>query len=223
MAQLTKASWLAEGKKLGANASANCWLIADWLVEGEQTFIGNAPSSKKEKRKFWATAKKRWQEMIDDAAKATSLRDATLRQYAKVARRGVRVEGLSFTHHLEVQRCGTKDRTKVFAKFKFDAAAARRILQKALDEHWTVAQTRAEVQRRFPTGPAASTETPFDKAKRMLKDIIKQVPKNEQLSFLDALAQEIPTIKNEVVQLSMALAMPTAKEQEVDETGMPVY
>ena len=161
MAEITKAAWLAEGKKLGANASENCWLIGEWLVAGEQTFLGTVPTSKKAKKKYFTARKANWEALMDDAAKVTGLRDNTLRQYARVVRRGLRVEALSFAHHLEAMRCHTVDAKT--NKKNFDAVAAKKILQKAQARTWTVARTREEMQKQFPSA-VPSNETPLQKA-----------------------------------------------------------
>jgi hypothetical protein len=200
MAQIKKAAWLAEGEKLGASASDNCWLIGEWMLEGEEAFLPPMPKAKKARREWSAGKMQRWEKLIAEAASATGLRDSTIKQYARVVRRGVRVKELTFAHHLEVMRC----KQIVNNKRKFDPYVAKDILKDAVKKNWTVAQTRAEVSRLFPTSAAVvPNETHLDKAKRLLKSIIQQVPKNEQLSFMDALAQEIPTMKDEVVRLNI--------------------
>jgi hypothetical protein len=190
----TKAEWLAEGAALGARASTSSWEIGQWVVRGEERFLDPMPTSKKALRKYYANRNANWLGLIREAEAATNLAEATLRKYAQIVRRGVRVEGVHFSHHIEVQRCfliDEKDRRR------FDANAAQGILTLAKENGWKVAQTRAEVQRRFPT--PKGVETALEKAKRVMLEILMTVDPQEQIAFLEALAQEIDAECNKAV------------------------
>jgi hypothetical protein len=183
---MTKAEWLAEGAALGARASGASWEIGTWLVRGEQAFLGTAPNSKKQRRIYFSNRRANWLALMREAEGVTNLAEATLRKYAQVARNGVRVDGVHFSHHIEVQRCSVIDEKN---KRCFDANAAQEILRLAEDKGWKVADTRAEVKRRFPT--PKSVETALEKAKRVMLEVLMTVEPQERIAFLNALAQEI--------------------------------
>jgi transcription initiation factor TFIIIB Brf1 subunit/transcription initiation factor TFIIB len=65
------------------------------------------PTSKKAKRIYFANRRANWLALIREAAQVTNLTETTLRQYARVARHCVQVEGLSFGHHIEALRART--------------------------------------------------------------------------------------------------------------------
>jgi len=190
---MTKAEWLDEGKALGARESILCWEIGMWMVRGEQQFIGTAPRSRKARRIFFANRRANWLSLMREAASVTNLTEATLRKYAQVARNGVRVDGVAFAHHIEVQRCRLPDEK---GKPKFHSNSAWEILSLAKERDWRVADTRAEVQRRFPTPKVV--ETLREKARRFLLDRLKKVDPEKRLAFVDALADELPLVRERV-------------------------
>jgi hypothetical protein len=130
-----------------------------------------------------------------EAEGVTNLAEATLRKYAQVARNGVRVDGVHFSHHIEVQRCFLIDEKD---KRRFDANAALQILTHAKEQKWKVADTRAEVKRRFPTPKVV--ETLIEKTRRLLLDTLKTIEPSNHLMFLDALAEVLPLIREQVEQ-----------------------
>ncbi len=187
----TKAEWLAEGKALGASASSSCWAVGRWLVRGAEQFLPEVPKEKKAKRIYFANRRDIWEAFIREASKVTNLSDSTLKQYARVVRRGAIVEGLSFAHHLEVQRSHFFNEK---GKRRFDNTAASEILNLAKKKGWNVAETRAEVQRRFPTSKII--EDTIIKAIRLLKDVFKNEEKDEQITMIDLLIAELGVMKN---------------------------
>ncbi len=196
---MTKAEWLEEGKALGARASDSGWEIGKWLVQGEEQFLGTAPSSKKAKRIYFANRRANWMALMREAAQVTNLSDTTLRQYASIVRKGVRVEGLSFSHHLEALRARTMQyvNPKRESELRFDHQAARDLLNLAKEKGWTAAETRAEAVRRFPT--PKPVESVLQKAKRTLVEILKTVDGyNDKLEFLDALTAELSQVREQV-------------------------
>jgi hypothetical protein len=163
-----KEDWRAEGRRLGQNASEHAWEIGHWLCRGAELFLGEpSPTNKKERQLWHAQRRDNWNAFITEAAAITNLSDSALRQYARVVRNGVRVDDLTFTHHLEVQRAHRFDEK---GKRRFDGMAALQILNLAKENKWKVAQTREEVQRRFPT--TAAVESDVEKAKRLLTDLL---------------------------------------------------
>ena len=192
---MTKAEWLAEGAALGARASEAGWEIGTWLVRGEQAFLGTAPNSKKQRRIYFANRRANWLALMREAEGVTNLAEATLRKYAQVARNGVRVDDVHFSHHIEVQRCFLIDEKD---KRRFDANAALQILTRAKEQKWKVADTRAEVKRRFPTPKVV--ETLIEKTRRLLLDTLKTIEPSNHLMFLDALAEVLPLIREQVEQ-----------------------
>lgn len=188
-----KAAWLDEGRALGANASSSCWAVGRWLVRGEEQFLPEEPNSKKAKRIYFANRRENWEALIREASKVTNLSDSTLKQYARVVRRGAKVGGLSFAHHLEVQRSHFLNEK---GKRRFDDSVASEILNLAKEKGWNVAQTRAEVQRRFPT--AKIVEDAIIKAIRLLRDVLKTVEKDKQIEMLDFLSAELRVMKNDI-------------------------
>lgn len=162
-----KEDWRAEGRRLGQNASEHAWEIGHWLCRGAELFLGEpSPSNKKERQLWHAQRRENWNAFMAEAAEITSLSESALRQHERVARHTVKVEGLKFTHHLEVQRAHRFDEK---GKRRFDSNAALQILNLAKENNWTVAETRAEVQRRYPTSTAG--ESSLEKVKRLLADL----------------------------------------------------
>jgi hypothetical protein len=164
------------------------------MVRGEEQFLDTMPTNKKALRKYYANRKANWVGLIREAEVATNLAEATLRKYAQVVRRGVRVDDLHFAHHIEVQRCRL---TNEKGKPQFDRSSAWEILTLAKEKGWKVADTRAEVYRRFPT--AKSVEGALEKAKRVMLEILTTVDPQERLAFLEALEQEIDAECNNAV------------------------
>jgi hypothetical protein len=190
---MTKAEWLAEGKELGEAASKKCWEIGHWLVRGEEQFLGPVPTSKKARTVYFSNRRANWIALMREAETVTNLAEATLRKYAQVARNGVRVDGLPFAHHIEVQRCRPLDEK---GQPRFSANTAQEILSLAKDRGWKVADTRAEVKRRFPT--PKTVETVMEKTRKFLLEILKTIDPYNQLIFLDALTEEIPVVRERV-------------------------
>jgi hypothetical protein len=190
---MTKEEWLAEGKELGERASSAGWEIGTWLVRGEQAFLGIVPTSKKARRVYFRNRREKWVALMREAETATNLAEATLRKYAQVARNSVRVDGLPFAHHIEVQRCRPIDEK---GRPRFSANTAQEILNLAKEKGWKVADTRAEVKRRFPT--PKTVETAMEKTRRFLLEILKTIDLSERITLLDALTEEIPVIKERV-------------------------
>ena len=136
---MTKAEWLLEGKALGAKDSINGWEIGKWIIRGEEEFF-SVPSSKKAKRAFFNNCRADWKAFIREAEEVTNLKETTLRQYARVVRNGLRVDGLSLAHHIEVLRAHRIEKSKRL----FDFTAAREILNLALTNKWSALATRAD-------------------------------------------------------------------------------
>jgi hypothetical protein len=163
-----KEDWRAEGQRLGQNASKHAWEIGHWLCRGAELFLGEPSLTNRKERRLWhAQRRENLNAFIAEAADITNLSDSALRQYARVVRNGVRVDGLTFTHHLEVQRVHRFDEK---GKRRFDGSAALQILNLAKENTWTVAQTREEVRRQFPA--TAAIESGVEKAKRLLTDLL---------------------------------------------------
>jgi hypothetical protein len=214
---MTKAEWLEQGKALGAKASDSGWEIGKWLVQGEEQFLGTVPSSKKAKRIYFANRRANWMALMREAAQVTNLTDTTLRRYASVVRKGVRVEGLSFSHHLEVLRARTMQyvNPKRESELRFDHQAARDILNLAKEKGWTAAETRAEAVRRFPTPQIVGTE--LEKAKRILAEILKTIAgEASQLEFLDALTAELSQVREQIVLEGDVLIQKTFFSDDAD-------
>ncbi len=181
-----KAEWIDEGMALGARANTSAWEIGRWLVRGEGLFLDEKPTSKRALRAYYAVRRQKWDALVGEAAKATNLAESSLRKYAKVVRRGVKVEGLSFAHHIEVMRVHYFDEKK---KSRFDSNAATAILMLAKDSNWTVAQTRAEVSRRFPTPNIAQD------ALYKIKRILNAVSDDQKQALIEALEAEFAAMK----------------------------
>jgi hypothetical protein len=195
--QTAKEAWLAEGKALGATTSTSCWEIGQWMVRGEEQFLDTKPTSKKALRKYYANRRANWLGLLREAEVATNLAEATLRKYAQVVRRGVRVDDLNFAHHIEVQRCRL---TNEKGKPQFDRSSAWEILTLAKEKGWKVAETRAEVQLRFPNPKLV--ETTLEKMRRVLTEILKNVDPSDQLIVLDALAEELPLMREQAEKVA---------------------
>jgi len=180
--KMTKAAWLAEGAALAASHSESSWTIGQWVVRGEQAFLEAEPSSKKARKRWYGSRKVEWQALITQAAKATNLSEVSLRQYARVARPDVRVEGVSFAHHLEATRAHTIDAR---GYRHVDRQAVREILNLAKENKWTVAETRAECRRRYPIGNIE--ESAIDKRKRLVLNALKTATTAEKIEVLNQL------------------------------------
>lgn len=192
--QLTKEQWRAEGRQLSRGASSQSWEIGRWLCSGEELFLGEpSQTDKKERKLWWARHRDMLNGFIAEAAEVTSLSESALRQCRRVVRHGVRVEGLTFSHHIEVQRAHFLDEK---GKRRFDGNAARKILNLAKEKNWTILQTRAELQRRYPT--SAAVESVVEKARRKLMEILSSVCDQDYVAVIDELlaallqAQESP-------------------------------
>ncbi len=198
---LEKTKWLDEGRELGTRANEAGWEIGTWLVRGEELFLDKKPTSKRALRAYYAVRRQKWEALISEASKATNLAESSLRKYAQVVRRGVKVEGRSFAHHIEVMRAHYFDEK---GKRRFDSNAATAILMLAKENNWKVAQTRAEVSRQFPT--PNSTQDALYKIKR----ILNAVSDDQKQALIEALETEIAAMK----------VKPTQPEW-LDENGFP--
>jgi hypothetical protein len=181
----TKAEWLAEGAELGAKQSDKAWEIGRWLVTGENLFLPPMPVSKRKKRAYFGARKIHWLALVDEASKASGLATSSLRQYAKVWRRGTYTNfpELKFGHHIEVMRCHHFDEK---GKRHFDSSSAFLILHNAKKGGWSVAQTRAEVSRLFPVAKLAKDA--LWKIKRIIDSITDDAQRAE---LLKALSEEL--------------------------------
>jgi hypothetical protein len=191
---LTKEQWRNEGRELSKSASSQSWAIGQWLYSGEELFLGHpSQTNKKEKKLWWARFRDMLKDYLAEAEAVTGLSESALRQCRRVVRHGVRVEGLSFSHHVEVQRAHIINEK---GKRLFDSSAARTILNLAKENKWTVLQTRAEVQRQYPT--PAPVESVVEKARRKLMEILSSVCDQDYVAVIDELlaallqAQESP-------------------------------
>jgi hypothetical protein len=184
----TKPEWLAKGESIGATASNSCWEVAQWLHYGEEHFLPKRPTvgGKKAIKIYLANRRHNWEELIAEACRATSLSEVTLRQYVRVARNNMRVEGLSFAHHIEA--CRAK-RYNDKGRRIFDAGGAFSILCLAKEKGWTVAETRREAQLRYPV--ATFPEPIINKARRALDEILKNTPLTARLEIFEQLADEL--------------------------------
>ncbi|MGA2647817.1 MAG: hypothetical protein ABSF15_24215 [Candidatus Sulfotelmatobacter sp.] len=162
-------------------------------MRGEKQFLGEVPTSKKKRRVYFANSRQNWEALMREASAATNLAEVTLRQYARVVRRGVRVKELSFGHHIEVQRCHYINEK---GKRRFDGTVAREILTLAKEKGWVVSETRAECSSRFPT--LKMVETALEKTKRIMSESLKTIDGADRLEFLDALAAELTLIREQV-------------------------
>jgi hypothetical protein len=189
--ELTKEQWRAEGRALSKSASDQSWEIGHWLCRGEELFLGHpSQTNKKERRLWWAQYRDMLNAFMAEAQNVTGLTESALRQCRRVVKHGVRVEGLMFSHHIEVQRAHYIDEK---GKRRFDSSAAQTILNLAKENNWTVLQIRAEVQRQFPT--SAVVESVVDKAVRKLDEIFAAVPFDDYRAVVDALLARLESMK----------------------------
>jgi hypothetical protein len=189
--ELTKEQWRAEGRALSKSASDQSWEIGHWLCRGEELFLGHPSQTNKKERSLWfARRRDMLNAFIADAHEVTSLSESALRQCRRVVKHGVRVEGLMFSHHIEVQRAHYIDEK---GKRRFDSSAAQNILNLAKENNWTVLQIRAEVQRQYPT--SAAVESVVDKAVRKLDEIFAAVPFDDYRTVVDALLAKLESMK----------------------------
>lgn len=184
-----KAEWIDEGAALGARANTSAWEVGRWLVRGEGLFLDEKPTNKRALRAYYAERREKWEALVREAATVTNLTESSLRKYAKVVRRGVRVEGLSFAHHIEVMRAHYFEKVGLVEKRRFDSNAATAILVLAKDSNWTAAQTRAEVSRRFPTSNIAQD------ALHKIKRILNAVSNDQKQALIEALEIELASMK----------------------------
>jgi hypothetical protein len=184
----TKTEWLAKGESIGATASNSCWEVAQWLHYGEEHFLPKRPTKggKKARQIYRANWRANWEALMVEASRATSLSEVTLRQYVRVARNNMRVEGLSFAHHIEACRA---HRYNDKGKRIFCADGAFSILLLAKEKGWTVAETRREAQLRYPV--ATFEEPIINKARRALDEILKNTPLTARLEIFEQLAAEL--------------------------------
>ena len=155
------------------------------------SFLGEPSQTNKKQRNLWYRQyRDNWNAFIVEAADVTCLSESALRQYARVVRHGVRVEDLTFSHHIEVQRAHFYDEK---GKRRFDSNRATEILELAKKNKWTVAQTRDEVRRRYPT--SAVVESAVDKARRMLMEIVSSVSEQDYVTVVDALFTALQEVK----------------------------
>ncbi|MGA7565627.1 MAG: hypothetical protein WBW53_06100 [Terriglobales bacterium] len=154
------------------------------------------PRSKRAKRAYFAKRREEWNAFLQKASKITNLSFSSLRQYEHVVRNGAKVDGLLFSHHLEVQRCRESfhdERGKKKTRFAYYAALS--ILELAKEKGWTVRETREEVQRQFP---ARKKIISVQKAICLVMDAIKHLELVEQVQILDTLSAEILVKKNRI-------------------------
>lgn len=180
----TKAEWLAKGEEIGRTASDDCFRIGEWLCFGEENFLPQRPTDggKKALRLYLANRRSAWEKLLSEASSATHLSETSLRQYARVVRRKVKVEGLTFAHHLEACRAHTVDEK---GKRHFDATGALWILTKAKEQGWTVNQTRAEAQRQWPE--SARAVEPFDLVRSAMDKLLKGTSFTIRISIYEQL------------------------------------
>ena len=202
-----KTEWLDEGAAVGARANTSAWEIGRWLVRGEQLF-DEKPTGKRALSAYYAVRKEKWEALVGEAVKATNLDEASLRKCAKVVRRGVKVEGLSFSHHTEVMRAHyfVKVGRREKEKRQFDSNSATDILVLAKESNWTVTQTKEEVLRRFPK-PNRAQDAPYK-----IRRIIKAISDDQKQNLIETLEAEIATMKG---------ASPTP--ELFDEDGFPQF
>jgi hypothetical protein len=189
--KLTKEQWRNEGRQLSKGASSQSWEIGRWLCSGEELFLGEpSQTNKKERKLWWASYRDNLNAFVAEAAEVTSLSESALRQCRRVVRHGIRVDGLTFSHHIEVQRAHFYDEK---GKRRFDGNAAQEILNLARENNWTVMQTRTEVQRRYPT--SAAVESVVDKARRKLMEILSSVCDQDYVAVIDELLAALLQVK----------------------------
>jgi hypothetical protein len=189
--ELTKEQWRAEGRALSKSASDQSWEIGNWLCRGEELFLGHPSQTNKKERSLWfARRRDMLNAFMAEAHDVTSLSESTLRQCRRVVKHGVRVEGLMFSHHIEVQRAHYYDEK---GKRRFDSAAAKKILNLAKENDWTVLQTRAEVQRQYPT--SAAVESIRDRALRKLGEILAPYHDQDLMTVIDVLLTELQLMR----------------------------
>jgi len=211
---MTKEQWLEQGKTLGAAHNKCAWELGSWLVAGETAFLGVEPTSKKAKRKYFAQRKQAWANLMAEAVEATGLREQTLRTYALVVRRGVRIEPLSMAHHIEVMRCSRLTEKK---KKAFDKQTAAEVLRLAKQNDWSAVEVRAEVSRRFPTG------THHVDAALKLRNMIEMIPDHDQkLKVIEELSAQLDRMKQELLHGSALMGAPSVQQSTV-ENGFPTY
>jgi len=197
--RMTKNEWLSEGKELVERSSRSCWEIGEWFVRGEQLFLEQKPATKRALRRYYAARRVRWMELLQEASKNTNLKASTLRQYARVARNGVKVEGLSFAHHLEVQRVCFPDEK---GRRLFDGSTAKDLLNLAQSNKWTVTDLRAEVQRRYPS--LRPTHSALGKVIRAAQAAIKNEERPEQIKIIELLIAELLLIKSDLTSAPLS-------------------
>ena len=198
---MTKAEWLEEGKALGARASDSGWEIGKWLVQGEEQFLGTAPSSKKGEAYLLRKPSRK----LDGTYARGSASHKSVRHYAAPVcehcpQGACGSRDFLFSHHLlkrYARRTMQYVNPKRESELRFDHQAARDLLNLAKEKGWTAAETRAEAVRRFPT--PKPVESVLQKAKRTLVEILKTVDGyNDKLEFLDALTAELSQVREQV-------------------------
>jgi hypothetical protein len=199
---MKKSDWLAEGPALGKRGSDAAFEIGQWIVRGEKAFLIEEPKghNKKEWRAYWGIWRAGFNSLISEASKATNLAEKTLRQYALVVRRNAIVDGLEFAHHQEVMRCRYNnvqgDHTK--AKLRFDRAEALEILMLAKENKWKVAETRAEVSRRYPRPTTLTVEDAVFTIRHTFAKVFDKVPIEQRLELIEALRTELVGMENAI-------------------------
>jgi hypothetical protein len=216
--RLTREQWHAEGRRLSQSASDQSWEIGRWLCRGEELFLGEpSQTNKKERKLWWARYREMLKAFIAEAAEVTSLSESALRQCRRVVQHGVRVEGLKFSHHIEVQRAHFYDEK---GKRRFDSNAAQEILNVAKENNWTVAQTRNEVQRRYPT--SAVVESVVGKAERLLMEILSSTSEQDYVAVVDALFTALQQVK-ESPKYQRGEVVLTWEEERAKSLGIDFY
>jgi hypothetical protein len=125
-----EAAWSKRGREIAAKVNNACWEIGDWILEAEA----------------------KWGDRYRDAAEITGLAEATLRQYAYVAKRyelSMRIDKLSFQHHQMVAAIPEE--------------AAQEWLELAESEQWSVRDLQAALKtvRQLPPGQPEVVVTVF--------------------------------------------------------------
>jgi len=191
----SKLAWLEEGRELGAGASVSCWAVGEWLVKGERAFLEKMPTKggKKALRAYYARRGDEWLALIKEASEVTNLTETTLRQYARVVRNGVKMDGLPFAHHIEAQRAHYFDEK---GKRHFDANGAWCRLQEAKEQGWSVARMRTEMQSKYPI--KKDTASTVSRMVWQVKKTLAKLPVPERFEALDALAEELQRVRSNI-------------------------
>lgn len=190
---ITKEAWIAEGQSLSQNYSADSFKLGRWLLAGEAFYIGERPSTKKKLRGWREWVRDQKKVLIREAAQITNLKEGTVRQIYRVMKHGAIVEGLSFTHHTEVQRAHYFNEK---GKRRFDYNAALNILNDAKQNNWTVQQVRAEMEQKYPT--PENVKSVVEIARQQLAKILGSLSNIDDYDMvIDALLSALQAAKDD--------------------------